>query len=202
MDIDERLLKIINDNLSYRESQIHHYTSLDGLISILKNNTIRFTECCYMNDKEEYNDILRIIDKMIDKPNYLDLDEKEILAKAYKASNDMYGKYVPFDVHRNGRIDFTPSRFFIFSTTLIKDSLPMWHYYSKGKNNDGCVLSLYYNKLKKAISGIKDTKVLSGKVIYDDDKKMQMIEEALSIVYADYCNLIDGLDKSDAGFRD
>lgn len=38
-----------------RLEEVYHYTSPEGLVSIFKNKTFRFTDCQFFNDKLEYN---------------------------------------------------------------------------------------------------------------------------------------------------
>lgn len=180
MDID--LEELINNKIVDKETQIHHYTSLDGLKSIIENNSLRFTECCYMNDKEEYNDILNILDQLVKENKGKTTIKSQLLEHTRYNVDDEFGENVVFDFRRDGKWDFTGSRYFIMSTTTKKDSLPMWHYYSKGKSVDGSVITLNVNKLKKAFSGIKDTKLFCGKVIYDDDEKKKVLDEAANII--------------------
>ncbi len=33
---------------------VYHYTSPDGILCILNNKTLRFTDCQYLNDKGEF----------------------------------------------------------------------------------------------------------------------------------------------------
>lgn len=59
---------------------VYHYTSPDGLSGIIKNKSLWFTDCAYLNDMNEFNYIL------------------EPLIKAWKKICDEYNiKYVESD---------------------------------------------------------------------------------------------------------
>lgn len=194
--MDKELEDLIVNRIIDKEVQIHHYTSLDGLKSIIENNTFRFTECCYMNDKEEYNDVLRILDILVNENKNAKTNKSVLLDFTRDNVDENFGNQSVFEFRRDGKFDFTGSRYFVMSTTTKKDSLPMWHYYSKGKTIDGSVISLNVNKLKKAFSGIKDTKLFCGKVVYDDEEKKKLLDDAANIIAKNIendLNLIKGM---------
>ena len=96
---------IIIDNIT----SAYHYTSVDGLKSIVENQSIRFTDIEYMNDKEEVIDGLKIICDGNDPEHSV----KNILNQFFEC----------FHV-------------FVFCMSRVKDALPLWNCYSKNNKND------------------------------------------------------------------
>jgi hypothetical protein len=45
--------------------QLYHYTSADGLMGIVTNNTIRFSDAAYMNDGSEVEHEFEVLEDVI-----------------------------------------------------------------------------------------------------------------------------------------
>ncbi len=109
-----------------RIKPIYHYTSIGGLYGILSSKTLRFTNIKYMNDKDE---IVAGLDSVAKSCNASE-DERENLRNAFLNHG-------------------TQSFVCCFSTE--DDSLPMWNYYTKEVNNQGCNIQFDDKKLVESI---------------------------------------------------
>ena len=61
-----QIKEIIHINDFEKVNCVFHYTSPEGLYSILKNRTFRFTDCQFFNDKSEYVYVKRPLIKAIE----------------------------------------------------------------------------------------------------------------------------------------
>lgn len=114
----------------------YHYTSPEGLVGIVKNRNIYFTDCQFLND---YKERLNINDELeyfwnSEKSNY-DKKFRDLVEKIHIEvfeDDDFY--YI------DGEEEQKMNRYFVMSTSMKKDSLGMWKYYSKnGSYNGYCV---------------------------------------------------------------
>lgn len=115
--------------------QIFHYTSIDGLEGILRNQKLRFTNIKYMNDKDE---IIAGLDSM---------------AKACDASDEVRERL------RSAFISLSIQTF-VCCFSLEEDSLPMWNYYTKEINGQGYNIEFDDKKLVESI--LRRNPILDG----------------------------------------
>lgn len=188
-------LEFLKKYIGTDAKSVFHYTSLDGFKSIVENSSIRFTECCYLNDKKEYLDAIRILDILDEKYQNDDSLKGRLIRDTKKKLDKSYGDETIFITQRNDKLIIDYSKYFVFSTTMKQDSLPMWNYYTKDKSIDGCVISLDVDRLVNSWLKYDNTELVYGKVIYKDDEKIRIIEDALDFV-ANLINMhIEGLEK-------
>ena len=83
-------IEFLKKYIGYDVKSVFHYTSLDGFKSIIENNSIRFTECCYLNDKKEYLDALRILDILVDKYRNDNTLKGRIFKEVRNKTTDIY----------------------------------------------------------------------------------------------------------------
>ena len=185
--LDKDLKELIKQYISSKDTTIYHYTSLQGLKSIIENSTLRFTECCYMNDKEEYNDVIKIMEELKKDNEGKNNEKYDILKCTLESIDKRFGdKNVIISRSEDNKYSFSSTRYFILSTTLLRDSLPMWRCYTKGSTIDGSVIALDVNSLKESLHKINFLNVVCGRVIYDDKLKYEFLNKAVDIIVDEY----------------
>ena len=60
-----KIRQLIYRNQKENIDNTHHYTSPEGMLSILQNRTLRFTDCQFFNDKLEYIYIKKPLCKVV-----------------------------------------------------------------------------------------------------------------------------------------
>ena len=166
-----------------RNRTIYHYTSPEGLLSILKTPSIRFTDCQYLNDKSEYNHI------------HLPLEEalKQIRDSIYDANLcDMIQHYIDdrYDYHEivtdnpdlglKG-LKMVNMRHYVFCASTDNDLLHMWNYYVKGGDYRGYSIGMSVKEITNSLSSITDNRVkfFFGPIIYGDKEKIETLKKAI-----------------------
>lgn len=153
--------------------KVYHYTSPAGLFSILNNDSIRFSDIQFLNDKSEYiyikeplgNVFNRISNKLL---NFRLIETIDLWLQNDFEFNDSYNKY----------------RYYILCTSLKEDDLNMWNYYVKTGKYEGYNLCIDVENFIKYIENeilSKDSRIefWNGPVIYIKDKQESIIEKHL-----------------------
>lgn len=156
---------------------IYHYTSPMGFAGIVENNTLRFTDRFYLNDKSEGIYVLELCKKNIDYFDFLSNEFKEVFLKSC-----------------NERIkEPQRGRFFVYqcSFSTDKDSLCLWNYYTKADGIKGYNLKFDACALENAIHPelcdvTKSPKLRYGKVVYEKEKQLTIVSEIVRAFF-DYC---------------
>jgi len=199
-DYISKRIKYFNTSESLKSSQrtkdVYHYTSPEGIFSILKNQKIQFTDCQFVNDKSEYNHITEVLKKVYD--NISNELVNDFLYKGIVDDIEDNYEHNSFSFYKsieslNGEIDrikITIKRYYIFCTTKISDSLSMWNYYVKNDKHEGYNLQLRISKLLTCLSKIDnpDIDIYYGDVIYDNSikvKELEIIIKELDQKYSD-----------------
>jgi len=186
--------------------KLYHYTSPEGFFSIIKNNTIRFTDYRFLNDKSEYKYMLiplssvieRIIDKIdidillglflfvineIDNITYSEYRNNirivlERLAKNGYDSEKLSGYVNNFHTFGNNT-----SIGYFFSTSIVNDSLDMWNYYVKNDKYEGYNIGFTFNGIMDCFKDIisNSITVSHGPVIYSRKEQEFILENIINI---------------------
>ena len=167
---------------------IYHYTSPEGLKSILENHSLRFTDYKFLNDKKEgmlaseTNCVEKVIEdfcktKEKNGREYTFLKKVQNLMKIQKNLDDKI-----FEKDSAGNVEEKKYDYYVFSLSKEKDSLPMWNYYVKNKKYEGYNIGLDIDCLKMFITNnINDTcKIYQEDIIYDFYKIKDSIIESLN----------------------
>lgn len=181
-----------------------HYTSVDGLMGIIRNNKTEhgkmhfwFTRSDCLNDTSEGEHILNLFKELCSTL----LKEKEINQSFYECIKDATipnSQFINFpvpaddDITHASFIDCPPCHAYICSFSLKEDSLDMWRYYSKG--NGGYGLKCYpflFDKLKDYEFSDYDEKatfsmIRSYKVIYNNSEKEKILKEIIKDTFTAY----------------
>lgn len=155
---NEKIRKILEKNHSlYQGDYIYHYTDAQGLLGIIENNEIWFSERCYMNDVKEEDFVKEITWNIVNK-------------QQTKKDN----KISPPDISRKQ---------FVFSTSKEEDLIHQWLYY--GNEDAYCIkfnrkelIDIIYNETQKeyeqlyygSVFYLKDSKI-KNKSLPSKDKK-------------------------------
>lgn len=140
---------------------IHHYTSVDGLYSILEHQSLRFSNIKYMNDSSEVTIGLQLFLEKIQK-----LTSKSSLKDFSNIKFELFEKfYKIFSEH-----------IFVCSFSLAEDDLMMWNYYTKTKDGYGFNIKFdpyvfFENIVRKNQELIKYATLYYGMVNYFDEEE-------------------------------
>ncbi len=161
-----------------------HYTSPEGLIGILQNRHLYFTDCQYLND---YNERIQINSELkkfwfIHKNEY-DKDFYNLL------SNEKISTYEDSEfAYIDGMEDPISCRYFVLSASRKEDSLDMWKYYAKNGTYDGYYINLNtYALVDEWIDRDTGVAVEEGDVIYYSDDKQKRILVEVEKLYDVWC---------------
>ena len=204
-DNDELIINVEDVCSKYRNNctiqnikNIYHYTSPDGLESIINDKSILFSDYRFLNDEKELNYFIDVI--------------KEILDKNYEKNSDFYNhmendilKKFPKDITTFFINDETATEsreqcnYYILSTSLKPDILSMWNYYSKVANADGYNIKINLKNFldcitQKVIGSLEGLKVNNndsnaiylGKVIYNKKKQEEYANQIIKLYHDQY----------------
>ncbi len=189
------------DSLKKGRSTItYHYTSPIGAKAILGSNSIRFTDCQFLNDKSEYIHIRKPLIQALEEiqENLFDDSIPDMIRNMF---NDNYETELLVvsprsDINPKLKFHFIKQRYYIFCTSSQKDSLNMWNYYVKGGNYQGYNLGLAINGILKSFSVLKDENVelLYGKVIYKESEQISYLKDGIKNIDRSLQAELNGID--------
>ena len=191
---------------------IYHYTSPDGLYAILKHNSLRFTDCQYMNDKSEFvyikTPLLIGLKECEGELKYKHYDKLIELAFSNKYGEEDFHFTPPSKNCPKGELLTSDKRHYIFCTSTTDDSLGMWNYYIKGGSYQGYNIGfdselLMAEAIEKSC-GRYNYDLKQEKVIYDEKEQISLIKTFLKKIDEDICEYAceygeDELDKCSEG---
>lgn len=161
--------------IKYPEIDLYHYTSIESLMSILQNETIRLTDYRFLNDTQELSYALAWLKSILQSRSEDDFVKKLLIA----IENIEHGKIerlkgvgenLPY-VH-NSLCDV---KYYILSLSQSFDDLAMWRMYAK----DGCCIKFNSQKLKEFFYGFRDANFDNGLMNPIDGKIQYEISEEL-----------------------
>ena len=165
-----------------RESRenIYHYTSVDALMKIIENKKLRFTECRFLNDKNEFKGLSEILDKIKTNLNELMQENWEEINQLADEEYENNFKMV----NKSGSILFKKNKYYILSFSTEKDSLPLWNYYTKNMNSWGYSIHIVKNEIINKFKEIdnNDISLYYGKVLYKEKEKREFLEEKIKTI--------------------
>lgn len=147
--------------------EFYHYTSAESLVNIIRDNKLRFTDCMFLNDKEEYSYFKKLICSMQENDSYSN-EVKSVLKQMSEFLTDENEE--SFLTSEGSSLTFHRGQYFVFCGSLDKDSLPLWNYYVKSDNYTGYSLGINLDILLSSLRELNRDCFL-GKVVYD--KKTQ-----------------------------
>ena len=191
--------------------KLYHYTSPEGFFSIIKNNTIRFTDYRFLNDKNEYKYMLiplsSVIERIIDKidleillglflfvineidnvtsseyPDNIRIYWRRLTQNGYNSKK--FSEYVDY-FHSEG---YFKTVGYVFSTSSVNDSLDMWNYYVKNGKYEGYNIGFTRDGI---LDCFEDSNIIThtqGPVIYSRNEQESMLEKIINIADNDFKN--------------
>ena len=170
-----------------------HYTAPEGLLSIIKYQTLYFTDIRYFNDKSENTYIYQCFKKFLKKHPRKYKVLREMMGTIFPQTEnpDVYASEPYFPFSDKGK------RVFVFCTCTDPDSLSMWNYYVKNGNYIGYSIGLNPTQIVKSFEGKPDEmEILLGNVIYNEEdqfKEIKLIADSLERSFAGEENKSKGL---------
>lgn len=151
---------------------IFHYTSPAGLFSILQENSLRFTDCQFMNDVSEYIHIR--------KPFRIAMETlKDELSYPYfsELATSLFDHNRSFS-NQNDKESFN---YYLFCASIVPDSLGMWNHYIKDKNYQGYSIGLDVKCLLQSFREISHPNVTisHGKVLYREEEQVELLLDTI-----------------------
>lgn len=148
---------------------LYHYTSADGLKSIIENKTIRFSDYRFLNDIDELEYGKKIFRQVLEElksetPTYLEyISQWEEELKSIEKGKLEYLK--PVSPAENGGINCIQCEsenyhYYLLSLTTLGDNKDMWNMYSG--NNPGYRIKINGNELMKYFYNIRDSFMEKG----------------------------------------
>lgn len=191
--LKDKLVSVCDVTMGLATS-VYHYTSPEGVMGILKNREIYFTDAQYLNDYRErmsINDELRWFWTQ----HYREYDKQfmQLFKGIYIDSYEDNG-YAYLDEEMEEGV----YRYFILSASMNKDSLSMWKYYAKNGTYNGYNINLFIPALDDEwIDRDTGVAVESGLVIYDSNHKQEIIRKFIEKLYTVWCtyNVADALNQ-------
>lgn len=148
---------------------LYHYTSVDGLKSIIENRTLRFSDYRFLNDIDELEYGKKVFKQVLEElktetPTYLEyISQWEEELKSIEKGKLKYFK--PVSPAENGEINCIQCEsenyhYYLLSLTTLGDNKDMWNMYSG--NNPGYRIKINGNELMKYFYNIRDSFMEKG----------------------------------------
>ena len=155
-------------------SQLYHYTSRSGIEGILSSDkpSLWFSQYDYLNDPSERLDIESFLKRYCERK----LKERAFSKEFAEMVTSLKGQDECYVTYKNDVDDFNVGDTkdcytYICSFSEKSDSLPMWNYYTKSKNQDGYNIMFKPHCFRKENGYGNGFKLELKKVIYDDRVK-------------------------------
>ncbi|MBO4643669.1 MAG: DUF2971 domain-containing protein [Alphaproteobacteria bacterium] len=167
------IIKVLTEKILSRDDEIYHYTSQDGLKGIIENKHLFFSDARFLNDKTEIAHFYQLLENHIHEIDIKNEELKIILNEIASINNE------------------TPSdnNFYVLSFSHDNDSLSMWNYYTKSKENRGYNLHFLSNNLyENILSQTSPNICICGNVIYDETDQLKILKEIIQEIDNFYTN--------------
>lgn len=161
---------------------VYHYTTPEGVYSILEKKKLWFTDCQYLNDMSEF---VYIREPFIEAYNKICVERGDSTDNAesfadYMCMTSPYKNY-DWDAVLKGRAmrrEMPPGyRYYVFCTSYSPDSTNMWNYYVKNGMYRGYNLGIDIDVIKNWFShhGGNNIKLVHGSVNYNKKQQIEML---------------------------
>ena len=175
--------------LDKSENIVYHYTSPEGLLGILDNQNVRFTDIKYMNDRSEGVYFIKKLIEYIEKNKGV-FPYAEMIVNALLEDND-YNEIkrlsvtnVKFKTNLRGKTK--SARAFLFCTCTDPDLLNMWNYYVKNGSYQGYSVGInvssFLTELGTILPSNQFVSIYYGKVLYSPKEQEDEIENLLQTI--------------------
>lgn len=169
-------LSDFNKYFSLKNNDIYHYTSPDVFNIIINDNTLRFSDRLFLNDKSEGSYVLDVCLELIKSKHLED-----------NCDNKFYQQLEIECKKKISNPEILNFRTYQISFSIDEDNLALWNYYTKGDNMGGFNLKFDAKKILDSLNKkINEKKKLSnppvlygGKVVYDKYTQFKVIEDII-----------------------
>lgn len=164
---DEVYNKYINLIEKANETEIiYHYTSPSGLLGILDNKVLWFTDSDFLNDSSESEYFHNIFSSVIPKENGLNINNS-FGFKSYFISS------LHANAYHEGKMTYKRKHEFRYlaSFSTDGDNLSLWNYYTKTPAKVGYNFGIKLNPFLSSIKIDDNQRLVHGKVIYDQSQQ-------------------------------
>ena len=191
---------------------VYHYTTPEGVYSILKEKKLWFTDCQYLNDRNEFVYIREpFVEAYMKHCSERGESTKDVEAFAdYMCMTSPYKNY-DCEVFLKGRVmrrGMPPGyRYYVFCTSYSPDSTNMWNYYVKNGMHRGYNLGIDFKVIKEWFlqHGGDNVKLVHGSVNYNKNQQIELLYKKVKELFEIYDRTVaqghceHGLEDSAAG---
>ena len=179
IEIENRFFS--NSDINHYSYDIYHYTSPEGLLGILENNSLRFTNAFFLNDKSEFRYTYKLLLEILPSIQQ-DIDEalfESLRIRAEYVTEEGFYKHESEVLFRED--------FYIMSFSKDSDNLALWNNYTKSSSKIGYNIKFITDNLITHLKELlNDTFIESSLVCYNIEKQ----KEALIDLITYYNNLV------------
>lgn len=159
--------------------RIYHYTSPQGLHSILQSSSLRFTDCQFLNDKSEY---IYIKEPLINAYEEIKASlQYDFVSPVIASLKDSFETLVLKATQSGASVilNLATKKYYVFCCSTIQDSLGMWNYYVKDGNYQGYNIGFTVKQLLDCFLSIDEPDVFYGRVIYDAREQINFLKDLI-----------------------
>ena len=182
---------------------VSHYTSPTGLVGIMESKKLRFTEYSCLNDEKEGRLIFDLCEDCVkrgyDQKFKIRIKERIVYDKAKENVASKLGV-----VGEKRYLWLTNSyKYFIGCFSTDQDNLSMWNYYTKTPNSVGYNIifraeEIWHNINKSDLTQEYNVNPSIYKVIYDEDKQLEIIQILVDATYEIWNKMPEDIDRRQA----
>ena len=146
---------------------VYHYTSPIGLKNILETKELWTSDFAFLNDKSETLYLYKALQSVLQKIELKKLLDDNFIQELERIKNSNIEK--PINNYYR----------YICSFSLNPDSLSLWNYYTKTASRTGYNICFSWASLKQNISNLSRFETKCGKVVYDQDEQISILERTI-----------------------
>lgn len=163
---------------------VYHYTSPEGVLGILKNRTLWFTDCEFMNDPAELKYCHDLYNRAwVEVCRERGMSEAQIGREITKHANP----YMCESIASEAVGAYVPARYYVLSTCLNGDDPAMWANYANKEGKAGYSLEFDRDKLIQTLEELVSesskfgiyVEVLYDSVCYNEEEQFEDIKSAI-----------------------
>jgi hypothetical protein len=171
--IKNRLKTELAENKTDDLNYIFHYTSAEGLLNIIANKTLWFSDISFLNDFSEKSFIYkRILDNYESFKQFYNKHFLQILKKIFE-------NYIMKETFMYKNKVLPIVNYYIACFSKKEDCLELWNYYTKSNNSIGYNIKFNKSILSSTLTSENNLYSIRGNVIYDNDKQLTLIKRIL-----------------------
>lgn len=188
-EYEYRLRQRLADEKTQYKGAVYHYTSAEGLKSIIQSGKFWFSNAKFLNDYSETNYIFTLLPIFPDK-----YQEALINEEFHKDIRNIVESYKTGVFYQKDNDKLFADYVYIASFSKDRDNLEMWNYYTKDINSVG--YNIGFTSYPFDIpSVLPQFQFIHGEVIYKKKKQEELVKNIVltyNSLYEDYYELIKG----------